>query len=204
MRTLPYVAVEREALLTGSVQPGGRPPAPPPLDRVQAFVNTVDREHGPDLLDEPAGLEEWLARSGLAGGSGAARVTPRDLTRARDLREALRALLWANGGADAEAAADREPLAVLEAAAARARLVPDFATGRLRPTADGVDGALGAILSDAFAAIADGTFARLKACPGERCGWAFYDRSPNASATWCSMSICGGRSKARAYYLRRR
>ena len=37
-----------------------------------------------------------------------------------------------------------------------------------------------------------------------RCGWAFYDRSTNASATWCSMSVCGGRAKAGAYYRRRR
>ena len=35
-------------------------------------------------------------------------------------------------------------------------------------------------------------------------GWAFYDRSTNASATWCSMRVCGGRVKAGAYYRRRR
>jgi predicted RNA-binding Zn ribbon-like protein len=192
--------VEREALLAASVQPGGRPAAPPPLELVQAFVNTVDREHGPDLLDDPEGFEEWLARRGLAARS----LSTRDLARARDVREALRALLWAHAP---EPSADDppplEPHAILDAAAARAGLVPDFATGRLRARAGGVDGALGAILAEVFAAIADGTFSRLKACPGARCGWAFYDRSPSASATWCSMRVCGGRSKARAYYRRR-
>ena len=54
--------MEREALLSGLVHPGDREPAPGSLAVVQAFVNTVDREHGPDLLDEPAGLEEWLDR----------------------------------------------------------------------------------------------------------------------------------------------
>jgi len=44
----------------------------------------------------------------------------------------------------------------------------------------------------------------MKACPRDVCGWAFYDRSSNASATWCSMSVCGGRAKAGAYYRRRR
>ncbi len=226
MRTLPYVDVEREALLSGDVQPGGRPPAPPPLALVQAFVNTVDREHGPDLLDDAAGFAEWLARRGLASEAPPA---SRDLARARAVREALRALLWAHveeggeatrgggaplasdaGGDEAPALAtldggdDEAPaLATLEAAAARARLRPDFATGALAPQAGGVDGALGAILAATFTAIADGTFARLKACPGDRCGWAFYDRSPTASATWCSMRVCGGRTKARAYYRRR-
>ena len=195
VRTLPYVAVEREALLSAAVQPGGRPPAPPPLDLVQAFVNTVDLEHGPDLLDEPDGLAAWLARRGLR-----ATVAQEDLRRARGVREALRAVFLAHADA-----ADGPPdaLAVLDAAAERARLRPHFGSGTLVPAADGVDGALGTILAAAFAARADGTLARLKACPGEACGWAFYDRSPAASATWCSMRVCGGRSKARAYYRRR-
>ena len=49
----------------------------------------------------------------------------------------------------------------------------------------------------------DGTFDRLKACPGENCGWAFYDRSKNQSARWCSMAICGSREKVRAHRARR-
>jgi predicted RNA-binding Zn ribbon-like protein len=40
--------------------------------------------------------------------------------------------------------------------------------------------------------------------PGDDCGWAFYDRSVNASATWCSMRVCGQRAKARSYYRRSR
>jgi len=43
----------------------------------------------------------------------------------------------------------------------------------------------------------------LKACPREVCGWAFYDRSPNNRATWCSMRVCGNRVKAGSYYRRR-
>ena len=95
-------------------------------------------------------------------------------------------------------------MAVLDAAADRAGLLPRFARGRLESRAAGVDAALGAVLAAAFAAMADGTWRRLKACPGERCGWAFYDRSVNGSAAWCSMRVCGGRAKARAYYARKR
>src|SRR5919108_651047 len=81
--------VEREALLSGLVHPGGREPAPGSLALVQAFVNSVDAEHGPDLFDDAAGLAEWLARHGLGaavrphqtaaarGGPGPAVSTPR-------------------------------------------------------------------------------------------------------------------------------
>jgi len=164
---------------------------------VQAFVNTVDREHGPDLLDDPAGLEAWLERHLLPASVGAG-----DLEAARDVREALRALLLANNGEPHDPAAQ----AVLERAARRARLEPAFPPdgAALVPHATGVDGALGRILAAAFAAMLDGSWQRLKACPRDVCGWAFYDRSTNASATWCSMRVCGGRVKAGAYYRRRR
>lgn len=189
--------MERDALLSGLVHPGGREPAPGSLRVVQAFVNTVDREHGPDLLDDAAGLEEWLERHLLP-----ARIGPGDLEAAREVREALRALLLANNGEPHDPGAQ----AVLERAARRARLEPAFLPdgAALVPHATGLDAALGRILAAAFAAMLDGSWQRLKACPREVCGWAFYDRSTNASATWCSMRVCGGRVKAGAYYRRRR
>ena len=187
--------MEREALLSGLVHPGGREPAPGGLRLVQAFVNSVDLEHGPDLFDEEAGLAEWLDRQALATD-----VAEADLAAAREVREALRALLHANNGAPP----DPGPEAVLDRAARRAQLEPEFGAAALVPRAGGVDGAIGRVLAAAFAAMLDGSWRRLKACPREVCGWAFYDRSSNASATWCSMQVCGGRAKAGAYYRRRR
>ena len=189
--------MERDALLSGLVHPGDREPAPGSLRVVQAFVNTVDREHGPDLLDDAAGLEDWLERHLLP-----ARVGAGDLEAAREVREALRALLLANNGEPYDPGAQ----AVLERAARRARLEAAFPPdgAALVPRATGVDAALGRILAAAFAAMLDGSWQRLKACPRDVCGWAFYDRSTNASATWCSMRVCGGRVKAGAYYRRRR
>lgn len=190
--------LQRTHLLAGHPQPGGREPAPGGLALVQDLVNTVDREHGPDLLADEAGLREWLDMRGLAplGISGA------DLRHARELREALRGLLLANTGWEEPPGAR----AVLERAAERAGLtvrLPDRAAA-LQPVAGGVEGALGTVVAAAVVAMWDGTWPRLKACPREVCHWAFYDRSPNASATWCSMSICGSRTKARAYYRRKR
>jgi predicted RNA-binding Zn ribbon-like protein len=189
--------VEREALLSGLVHPGGREPAPGSLRIVQAFVNTVDREHGPDLFDDGAGFAEWLERNVLPSDGAADGVTE-----AREVREALRSLLLANNGEPHDPAAG----AVLERAARRAQLEPTFTPdgAALVPRATGVNAAIGRILAAAFASMVDGSWTRLKACRGELCGWAFYDRSTNASATWCSMSVCGGRAKAGAYYRRRR
>jgi predicted RNA-binding Zn ribbon-like protein len=187
--------VEREALLSGLVHPGGREPAPGPLRLVQAFVNSVDSEHGPDLFGDAQGLGEWLARNGMP-----ADVRPDDPATAREVREALRSLLHANNGAPRDPAAE----AVLDRAARRARLEPVFGAAALVPRATGVDAAVGHVLGAAFASMLDGSWSRLKACPREVCGWAFYDRSSNASATWCSMRVCGGREKAGAYYRRRR
>jgi predicted RNA-binding Zn ribbon-like protein len=191
--------MEREALIGATVQPGNRAPAPGALRLVQDFVNTVDREHGPDLLDDPGALREWLDRRELAPGAvvGAAAAA-----RARDVREALRALLLANNGEPEEPGAR----AVLEDVGRRGRLevTLDGRVPQLVARADGLDGALGTVVAAAFAAMLDGSWARLKACPRDVCGWAFFDRSSNASATWCSMRVCGGRVKAGAYYRRRR
>ncbi len=196
--------MEREALLSGAVHPGGRAPAPGRLALVQMLVNTVDREHGPDLLDDVAGLGDWLLARGLLepGAGWVGTVSIGDLEAAWELREALRSLLHANNGAPEEPGAR----AALEAAAARAELRPSFPSEgpELVPARGGVEGALGRVVAAAFAAMLDGSWARLKACPRDVCGWAFYDRSSNASATWCSMAVCGGRVKAGAYYRRRR
>jgi predicted RNA-binding Zn ribbon-like protein len=190
--------LQRTHLLAGRPQPGGREPAPGALALVQDLVNTVDREHGPDLLDDEAGLREWLALRGLAP----PHVSAADLEHARELREALRGLVLANNGGPEPPGA--RP--VLELAAERARLTVrlDPERAALAPVTDGVDGALGRVVAAAAVAMWDGTWARLKACRRDACHWAFYDRSPNASATWCAMAICGSRTKARTYYRRRR
>jgi len=62
--------------------------------------------------------------------------------------------------------------------------------------------ALDRVVAIALGAMLDGSFARLKAC--RNCHWSFYDYSPNRSATWCSMQLCGNRKKTRAYRARKR
>jgi predicted RNA-binding Zn ribbon-like protein len=187
--------MHRADLVTGAAQSGGRPPADGDLRLVQDFVNTLDREHGNELLDGTDGLAAWLEHRGLDADG----LRPRDVARAVEVREALRALLLANNGGPAAP----EAHAVIEDAARRAGLAPVFAEAALVPAAGGVDGALGRVLAVVFAAMLDGRWQRLKACPRDVCGWAFFDRSHANRGTWCSMKVCGNRVKAGAYYRRR-
>jgi predicted RNA-binding Zn ribbon-like protein len=180
--------------------PGERDPAPGRLALVQRFVNTVDYEHGREMLSDPARLAAVLGELGLLG-SGAPPAED-DLRRARAVREALRSLALANNGGEADSAAAR----VLEDAAAAGRLGVVFAgaTATLEPAAPGVAGALGALVGIVYTAMADGTWPRLKACQRDVCRWLFYDRSRNRSARWCQMAVCGNRTKTRAYRARQR
>jgi len=160
--------------------------APEPLRLVQRFVNTVNCESGEDWL------ETWLAEEGIAQAPAV------DLDRARVLREAIRELLYENnrqsGNGDARA--------VLNTAADQAALSIDFSRPELVPRAAGVDGAVGRVLAVSFLAMLDGSWSRLKCCRNHHCRWSFYDYSKNRSASWCSMQLCGNRTKTRAYRAR--
>jgi predicted RNA-binding Zn ribbon-like protein len=176
-------------------QPAGRAPAPGRLGLVQAFLNSFwDLDaHGAERWVRPAAYGAWLAQRGFA----APAVTTADLRRAIAVREALRALALANhdGGAAPRAEAVLDGIAA--DIAPRAALTPRFGPGRdrLDVAADGPDAALALVLGIVFAARADGSWRRLKACPHAHCGWAFYDRSRNRSSQWCSMRLCGNRTK---------
>jgi predicted RNA-binding Zn ribbon-like protein len=184
-------------------EPGGREAAPGPLALVQAFVNTVAEEghFRWEAIGDTGSLRSWLEGRGLLAGGES--VGEADVARAKEVRSALRSLLAANNGRGADPAAIR----ALNLAAERARLTVRFgADGRatLEPGAGGVDGALGRVLAAVHAGMEEGTWGRLKSCANATCGWAFYDRSKNRSGRWCSMEVCGNRTKTRAYRRRRR
>jgi predicted RNA-binding Zn ribbon-like protein len=174
-------------------QPAGRAPAPGRLALVQAFLNTFwDLDaHGAETWTDAPAYGAWLARRGFTGAA-----TVDDLARAVDLREALRALALANHDDATAHAAERVLDRIAADVAPAAGLTPRFASGdRLDVAADGPDAALALVLGIVFAARAAGTWRRLKACPHAHCGWAFYDRSRNRSSQWCSMRLCGNRTK---------
>jgi predicted RNA-binding Zn ribbon-like protein len=176
-------------------------PAPGDLELVRGFVNTLDIEAGTDDMTTPDELRGWLVVNGLLEPSTT--VTVADVRRAVELREALRALLLANNGVAAPASA----AAVLDNVARRARLRPRFradGTAPLEPEADGADGSLGRLLAIVHAAMADGSWVRLKVCRSGDCWWGFWDATKNRSGAWCEMGLCGNRAKARSYRERHR
>ncbi len=71
-------------------------PAPDPLIRIQALVNTVEMPEGPDRLADPADAQPWLVASGLLAAD--AELRPADLDLIRGVREGLRAMLVHNAG----------------------------------------------------------------------------------------------------------
>jgi predicted RNA-binding Zn ribbon-like protein len=180
--------------------PGGRQTAPVPLRIVQAFVNTLDIENDVDELSDPDALASILDRIGALD-DDLAGVTEDDLHRALELREALRRILLANNGGPPDPAAHR----TVERVARTAHLSLRFDEGgraRLVAEAPGVDGALGRIVAVVCTTMADGSWERLKACRRGICHWVFYDRSKNRSSHWCSMLVCGNRTKSRRYRAR--
>jgi predicted RNA-binding Zn ribbon-like protein len=171
--------------------PDNRELTPDPLRPVQAFVNTLDREHGIEGFDTPAALGRFLADFRLAEPS--CQVTERELAHALAVRDAMRELFVTRAGSAGDAAAAR----LLERTARDGRLAlrvePDAI--RLVATATGLRGALGQLMAAVQTAAADGSLRRLKACRRSSCQWLFWDASPPASGVWCSMAICGNRTK---------
>ena len=154
---------------------------------MQRFVNTINLDSGDEWL------VAWLGEQGVE-------ASPTELDQAREVREALRELLFANNGQRPHG----DPAATLNRAALAAELTADFASGDLTPRTSGASGVLGHVLGVTFKAMADGTWSRLKACRNHGCRWAFYDQSRNRSARWCSMQLCGNRTKTRSYRARQR
>ena len=110
-----------------------------------------------------------------------------------EVREAIRVLLRANNGIDEGV---DEASRTLDTAARRARLRVGFDGGALAFESEAP------VLAAVAEAMADGSWARLKACRADDCKWAFIDTARNRTRIWCDMAVCGNREKARRYRSR--
>ena len=124
-----------------------------PTCRPSSTPSGTSTATAPRSWTSPGAYGPWLRARGFAR----RRRRPRDLERALELREALRALCLANHDvAEAPAA-----LAVLDGdratpSAPAAALTPSLRTGALEPAGDGPDAACALALAIVFAARADG------------------------------------------------
>lgn len=183
-----------------ALQPAGRTPAPAPLDVLQDFVNTEIPEWYRDDLASPSELSAWLVAHDLLEPTND--VSPEAFLLARALRSGLRALALANTTNRPPAPEER---AMRSAELAGLRFVFEIGADgkpRIAPAGGGAERALATLVSIAVEAVRDGTWSRFKACRKASCGWIFYDRSRNRSSNWCSMTICGNRTKTAGYRRR--
>ncbi len=171
-----------------------------PLLVVQAFVNTWEGDSGTDLLADAATANPWLREAGLLHGDD---LSDAELAEARDVREAIRALLVHNGGGAAPSPAESRVMAAL---AGHSRFGAGIVAGgdvELVPDHGGGSSALAGLLLVIRDAQRDGAWPRLKACRNPDCRWAYYDRSHAGRGAWCDMAVCGNRIKNRKLRSRR-
>lgn len=172
----------------------------------QQLVSAALRERrlvGPpgQSLATPSTSAEWLRMQRFEPGPGP--LSDKEHERLRQLRDALHALTFANSGERLSDAA----IGALNELAATIALGMTFApdgNSALQPAGTGAGRFIEAVLLAVYEAQRDGTWPRLKACPADRCQHVFYDASRNRTATWCSMAICGNRTKVRKYQERMR
>jgi predicted RNA-binding Zn ribbon-like protein len=176
---------------------GGRPC----LDLVNTRRN---REAGAvEYLTRPEDLAEWLRAAGLM--TGRLDLDDTLLADARKLREAIDAgVRAAVSGRPFPSAALRELnrwLASVPSPPPRLQLSGGVAVLRSPAGPRGARQVLGDIALDAAEALGTGLRGRLRICPGPGCGGRFADDSPAGRRRWCSMAVCGNRSKAATHRL---
>lgn len=161
-----------------------------------AFAGSVIvNEH----LHRPDALLVWGRHVDLAVGD---LPTEADRIEALALRADLRRLL--------DPADEDDPLPALARlnqtlAAPGVRLEPTPAGYRyLAGAASPLAWLKGPVVLSAADLLASSDQTRVRKCSNPRCGWLFVDGSRGGRRHWCSMALCGNRSKVRAHYQRRR
>jgi predicted RNA-binding Zn ribbon-like protein len=188
-------------------------------DAALDFINTVNgRDQQPrDWLDSYARLLEWAALVRLLPEKNLRALTKkmhseaaaaaRALTRAKELREELFALVsaLATGSTppkSALAALREHWLAGTEAHELR------FENGNviadIRPDATDFDLIAAMVAYRMVEHVMPQPVDRLRVCGGANCSWVFIDSSKAGRRRWCDMAVCGNVAKAQRFYARSR
>ncbi len=173
----------------------------PPIDKMEFrggrlcldFVNTANwAAETPidDRLTDAGALAIWLERQRL----GLLDDPDGDLGLLKQLRQIIRLFFTEPGSATDDDTASfnaaRAHSAAVEMAAGTASLKSPVT----------VDAVARVVADSAAQLLLTNPGTRIKMCPGERCGWLFYDDSPTNRRRWCSMADCGNKAKAKKFY----
>jgi predicted RNA-binding Zn ribbon-like protein len=190
---------------------GGPPPYPvPPNFTFRDELLTYD--HLVAWLVHKKELDQKTGESLLVPAQDDSEGADSVLSRAHVLRDAIYRVFWTIAHGEAPSQDDLVLLSREYAdAAAHAALVLDGARIRWEWPAEQVLLArpLWSVAWSSVALLTTGDLRRIKVCPGPGvdsvpCAWLFYDSSKNGSRRWCSMTDCGGVTKARIQTERRR
>ncbi|MGW3060199.1 CGNR zinc finger domain-containing protein [Streptomyces goshikiensis] len=172
----------------------------PAAELIEAFTNTLDLESGDDDVATPAELAAWLTGKSLA-------QPPLTLTEGEHeafltLRAGIREAL------DTDDPVEPQRLALADTVLADVPVLVTLGTAGapLAPASGGppVQFALARLAVAWAELVLTGHIHRLKRCAEHTCGWVFWDSSKNHSRRWCSMRVCGNRTKSRRYATRQR
>jgi predicted RNA-binding Zn ribbon-like protein len=151
--------------------------------------------HAPVLVSKDA---EWLREAARSG----TEIGDRLLAQSLELREDIY-IIGSEIAAGRSAPADRiQSLTRIHAhclsRACLAPFGPRFAwTWAIRQTP--IEAILGPISLSAMTTLLQADLSRIKQCPGEKCGWLFFDATKNKGRRWCEMEVCGNRAKQRRF-----
>ena len=171
------------------------------------LLNTVSVRDGAvvDLLESPEDLPEWAEVVGVPYADEIGQRSGTALADLREFREVLREGLqrWREGEVP------RHPLiARLNHELARdprhvsLRLQDDSLVTEMVSTGDPLDRLYADLAASLAMMLGRDDRSRYRACANETCRFTFYDDSKPGTRRWCSMELCGGRAKARAFRLR--
>ncbi len=170
------------------------------------LLNTVIAQDGRvrDLLSTREDVASWGEAAGVVSRRDL-RNAAREPTGLPAFREALRRGLvtWAAAGTP-----PARLIALLNHHLARDPAVTEVSrkghdvVTRVRSAGGPLDRLYGAVARSAAELITGGDPHRLRKCADPTCRAMFYDTSKSGRRRWCSMQMCGGRAKARAFRRR--
>ena len=188
-------------------------------DAALDFVNTVSgRDQTPrDWLDSYARLLEWAAlvrllpernlRALTKKMHGEPAAAARALTRAKELREELFALVRAVVAGNAP---PKSALAKLRehwlagSEAHELRFENGAVIADIRADAADFDLVAAMVAYRMVEHVMPQPVERLRMCGGVNCSWVFIDSSKAGRRRWCDMAVCGNVAKAQRFYARSR
>lgn len=172
------------------------------------FVNTESMRDGAivDSLQSEGDLLRWARAAGLEVDLARAKAGSRGelAPEVRELRAALRRLFEACIQAQRPSASDLSRVNTFLTAPAPAPPLwyRSGQFGRGSRAIGDRHGVLARVAEDAAAVLTGAERGALRRCAGEHCVLLFLDRSRAGGRRWCSMDVCGNRSKVAAHYKR--